>query len=58
MATALIIALTLGYEHTVYQCFIHHLQESFDPITLYMSIYLLPSFHAGPRSAIGRAPDS
>ena len=45
MATALIIALTLGYEHTVYQCFIHHLQESFDPSTLYMSIYLLPSFH-------------
>ena len=45
MATALIIALTLVYEHTVYQCFIHHLQESFDPITLYMSIYLLPSFH-------------
>ena len=45
MATALIIALTLGYEHTVCQCFIHHLQESFDPITLYMSIYLLPSFH-------------
>ena len=46
MATALIIALTLGYEHTVYQCFIHTLQESFDPITLYMSICLLPSFHA------------
>ena len=45
MATALIIALTLGYKHTVYQCFIHHLQESFDPITLYMSIYLLPLFH-------------
>ena len=45
MATALIIALTLGYKHTVYQCFIHHLQESFDPITLYMSIYMLPSFH-------------
>ena len=45
MATALIIALTLGHEHTVYQCFIHHLQESFDPITLYMSIYLLPAFH-------------
>ena len=45
MATALTIALTLGYEHTVYQCFIHHLQESFDPITLYISIYLLPSFH-------------
>ena len=45
MATALIIALTLGYEHTVDQCFIHHVQESFDPITLYMSIYLLPSFH-------------
>ena len=44
MATALIIALTLGYKHTVYQCFIHHLQESFEPITLYMSIYLLPSF--------------
>ena len=45
MATALIIALTLGYEHTVYQCLSHHLQESFDPITLYMAIYLLPSFH-------------
>ena len=45
MATALIIALTLGYEHNVYQCFSHHLQESFDPITLYMSIYMLPSFH-------------
>ena len=45
MATALIIALTLGYKHTVYQCFIHHLQQSFDPITLYMSIYLLPLFH-------------
>ena len=45
MATALIIALTLGYKHTVYLCFIHHLQESFDPITLHMSIYLLPSFH-------------
>ena len=45
MATALIIALTLGYKHTVYQCFIHHLQESFDPITLHMYIYLLPSFH-------------
>ena len=45
MAIALIIALTLGYKHTVYQCFIHHLQESFDPITLYMSIYLLPLFH-------------
>ena len=45
MATALIIPLTLGYEHTGYQCFIHHLQESFDPITLYMSIYLLASFH-------------
>ena len=45
MATALIIASTLEYEHTVYRCFIHHLQESFDPITLYMSIYLLPSFH-------------
>ena len=45
MATALIIALTLGYEHTVCQCFIHRLQESFDPIALYMSIYLLPSFH-------------
>ena len=45
MATALIIALTLGYEHTVYKCFIHHLQESFDPITLYMSIYLLPLFN-------------
>ena len=44
MTTALIIALTLGYKHTNYQCFIHHLQESFDPITLYMSIYLLPSF--------------
>ena len=46
MATVLIIALTLGYEHTVNLCFIHHLHESFDPITLYMSIYLLPSFHA------------
>ena len=45
MATALIIALTLEYEHIVYQCFIHHLRESFDPVTLYMSIYLLPSFH-------------
>ena len=45
MATALIIALTLGYEHTVYKCFIHHLQDSFDSSTLYMSIYLLPSFH-------------
>ena len=46
MATALIIALTLVYEHTVYQCFIHHhLQESFDLISLYMSLYLLPSFH-------------
>ena len=45
MAAALIIALTLVYEHTVYQCFSYHLQESFDPITLYMSIYLLPSFH-------------
>ena len=45
MATALIMPLTLGYEHTGYQCFIHHLQESFDPITLYMSIYLLASFH-------------
>ena len=46
MATALIIALTLtlGYEHTVNQCFIHHLQESFDPISFDMSIYLLPSF--------------
>ena len=41
MATALIIALTLGNKHTVY----YHLQESFDPITLYRSIYLLPSFH-------------
>ena len=46
MATALIITLTLGYEHTVYQCFIHHLQESFDPITLYMSIYLLVELHS------------
>ena len=46
MTTASIIALTLGYEHTVYQCFIHYLQESFDPITLYMFIYPLPSFHA------------
>ena len=45
MATASIIALTLGYEDTVYQCFIHYLQESFDPITLYMVIYLLPSSH-------------
>ena len=48
MITALIIALTLGYKHTLNHCFIHHLQESFDPITLYMymSIYLLPSFDA------------
>ena len=45
MVTTLIIALTLGYEHAVYWCFIHHLHKSFDPITLYMSIYLLPSFH-------------
>ena len=45
MATALIIALTLGNKHTVYWCYIHHFQESFDPITLYTSIYLLPSFH-------------
>ena len=47
MATAVIIALTLGYKNTVYQCFIHHLQEFtgiVDPITLYMSIYLLLSF--------------
>ena len=45
MATALIIAFILGYEHTVYQCFNHHLQESFGPITLYMSVYMLTSFH-------------
>ena len=45
MAIALIIAFTLGYEHTVYQCFLHHLQELFDPITFYMSIYLLSIFH-------------
>ena len=45
MATALIVALTLGYEHTVYQRFIHHLQESFDPINfvyVYLSVAFIP----------------
>ena len=47
MATTLhvIIAFTLGYKTCCLPVFIYHLQESFDPITLYGSIYLLPSFH-------------
>ena len=44
MATTLIPTFTLGYKTYCLPVF-HHLQESFDPITLYGSIYLLPSFH-------------
>ena len=45
MAATLIIAFILGYKKNVDYCFIHHLQEYFDPITLYGSVYPLPSFH-------------
>ena len=45
MATAFIIALTLGYEHTVYEGFIIIYRNRLNPITLYMSICLLPLFH-------------
>ena len=44
MATTRIIAFTLGYKTYCLLVFIHHVQESFDPISLYGSIYLLPLF--------------
>ena len=45
MDTTLITAFTLRYKTYCLLVFIHHLQESFGPITLYGSINLLPSFH-------------
>ena len=45
MATMFIIVFTLGYKTYCLLVFLYHLQESFDPITLYGSIYILPLFH-------------
>ena len=42
MATMLIIAFTFRYKTYCLLVFFHHLHESFEPITLYGSIYLLP----------------
>ena len=45
MATTLIICFHFRIQNIVLtSVFIHHLQESFDPITLYGSMYLLPLF--------------
>ena len=45
MATTLIIAFTLGYETCCLLVFYSSFTGTFDTITLYGSIYLLPLFH-------------